>query len=174
MLTGTCDAVPPMRCMLWHTLQAASVLRRTQGQQLHVSKAPHLSCRSTSLRLHLADQLILLLAQLSDLTAQVLPALPGAAQLLKPLHVLHRELDHVGSRPMFPLSMLQLPVLEVPLMPRESATPQQFHMSRCLVSFASLGWTLSLSSIFFPVSCTLTPQAPTSSLPAPACSPSWL
>ena len=81
MQCSQCSACHGMHCRL------LACFRRTQGQRLHVSKAPHLSCRCTSSRLHLAGEL---LAQLLDLTVQVLPT--RAVQLLlvselKPLHV---------------------------------------------------------------------------------------
>ena len=83
MQCSQCSACHGMHCRL------LACFRRTQGQRLHVSKAPHLSCRCTSSRLHLAGEL---LAQLLDLTVQVLPTLLGTVQLLpvfelKPLHV---------------------------------------------------------------------------------------
>ena len=142
-----CSECPGMQCML------SVCIRHVPGQQQHVSKALYLTCTFTGSKLHLAVQLILLLAQLSVFQVQLLPTLLGTVQLLpvlelEPLLVPAQQISARGWQINASARFAAAACPEGASHPtRVSSTPS---MSSSLVSFASLDCTLCLSSRSFP------------------------
>ena len=141
-LTGMCGAVLSVQNMPWYAMHAASVPQTHPGARSACLKSPVLELQVRAQDCTLLSSSYFCCRSCRFSKSSSCPrcwALSSCSLYLSSSLSLslHRKFQRMGGRSIWLPSLLHLPVLEVQVMPRESAAPLQCHMSSSLVSFAS-------------------------------------